>query len=313
LDIGGTKCAVILGRLDSKDASFEILYREAIDTDVSVKPEVMLDRLDTLLAPLFKEHPIAAIGVSCGGPLDSRRGVILSPPNLPGWDEVYIVERLTQKHGVPAHLQNDANACGYAEWKFGAGKGTENMIFCTMGTGFGAGLILNGQLYAGTNDNAGEIGHVRLTDMGPAGYGKLGTVEGYCSGGGIAQVGRLFAHAAIQRGTPLSFCKTVGELDQITAKSLSLAAQNGDETALLVWQEVGKYLGRAMAILIDVLNPERIVIGSIYARSGQLLRKSMEETIRSEALIHSAKVCEIVPAELGEKIGDIAALSVAIL
>ena len=148
--------------------------------------------------------------------------------------------------------------------------------------------------------------------MGPAGYGKLGTVEDTAAAAALPKWDGCLPMRPPARHAP-SFCKTVGELDQITAKSLSLAAQNGDETALLVWQEVGKYLGRAMAILIDVLNPERIVIGSIYARSGQLLRNSMEETIRSEALIHSAKVCEIVPAELGEKIGDIAALSVAIL
>ena len=273
----------------------------------------MLDRLDALLAPQFAKYPIQAIGVSCGGPLDSRKGLILSPPNLPGWDEVPIVERLSKTYGVPAHLQNDANACAVAEWKFGAGKGTENMVFCTMGTGFGAGLILNGRLYAGANDNAGEIGHVRLTELGPVGYGKQGSVEGFCSGGGIAQVGRTFALAAIQQGNPPSFCQTIGDLDKITAKSLALAAQQGDEVAIAVWQAVGHYLGKALAVLIDIINPERIVIGSIFARSGELLRKPMEETIRAEALSHAAKVCEIVPAELGEAIGDIAALSVATL
>ena len=113
----------------------------------------------------------------------------MSPPNLPGWDNIDIVKQIKTHFGVPVHLQNDANACALAEWKFGAGRGTKNMVFLTFGTGLGAGLILDGKLYSGTNDNAAELGHIRLDRFGPVGFGKTGSFEGFCSGGGIAQLG----------------------------------------------------------------------------------------------------------------------------
>lgn len=309
LDIGGTKCACIIGSDDGE--KLEILHREAIPTDKTVSPMTMLERLDGILAPLMKKYPVCSVGVSCGSPLDSARGIIQSPPNLPGWDDVHICEYFAEKYGLPVRLQNDANACGLAEWMYGAGRGTKNMIFCTMGTGFGAGLVLDGKLYAGTNDNAGEIGHIRLTDEGPIGYGKRGTVEGYCSGGGIAQVGRSAATELLQMGRPCAFCASLSELDGITAKSISLAAQSGDETALEVYRYVGRMLGRALSLMIDLLNPEMIVIGSVFARSEALLREEMQKVIDRECLPSTASVCRVVPAELGEALGDIAAISVA--
>lgn len=124
-------------------------------------------------------EPAKKVGISCGGPLNSTAGIIEGPPNLPGWNNVKIADILTSHYGVFASLQNDANACAVAEWKFGAGKGAQNMIFLTFGTGLGAGLILNGRLYSGTNDNAGEIGHIRLEEFGPSGYGKSGSFEGF--------------------------------------------------------------------------------------------------------------------------------------
>ena len=129
-----------------------------------------------------------AIGVSCGGPLNSRTGVVQSPPNLPGWDDVPIVKILEDAFGIPAFLQNDANACALVEWKYGAGRGCENMVFLTMGTGMGAGVIADGRLLRGARDMAGEVGHLRLEKDGPVGYGKAGSFEGFTSGGGIARL-----------------------------------------------------------------------------------------------------------------------------
>ena len=309
LDIGGTKCACIIGADNGE--KLEILRREAIPTDKTVPAETMLERLDEILTPLLKEYPVCSIGISCGGPLDSSKGLIQSPPNLPGWDNIPICEYFSTRHSLPVRLQNDANACGLAEWMYGAGKGTRNMVFCTMGTGFGAGLVLDGKLYAGTNDNAGEIGHIRLTDEGPIGYGKRGSVEGYCSGGGIAQVGRSAAMELLQTGRPCAFCSSMSELDSITAKSISLAAQAGDETAIEVYRYVGRMLGRAMSIVVDLLNPEMIVIGSVFVRSEQLLRDEMQRVINEECLAPSVSACRVVPAKLGEALGDIAAISVA--
>ena len=201
-----------------------------------------------------------------------------------------------------------------AEWRFGAGRGTRNMVFCTFGTGFGAGLILDGKLYAGTNDNAGEIGHIRLDSEGPMGYYKIGSVEGFCSGGGLRQLGQRYALRALTEGRTPSFCPTEADLDSVTALSMANAAHADppDETALAVWEECGRRLGYAMAILVDLLNPERIVLGSIYARSADLLVEAMNRVLREECLAPNLSVCEIVPAELTETVGDIAALTVAI-
>jgi glucokinase len=228
--------------------------------------------------------------------------------------DVPITDELTRRTGLPAFLCNDANACALAEWRFGAGRGTRNMVFCTFGTGFGAGLILAGKLYAGTNDNAGEIGHVRLDSEGPMGYYKIGSVEGFCSGGGLRQLGQRYALRALREGRTPSFCPTEEDLDGVTALSLANAAHADppDETALAVWEECGRRLGYAMAILIDLLNPERIVLGSIYARSADLLVDAMNRVLREECLAPNLSVCEILPAELTETVGDIAALTVAI-
>jgi len=204
-----------------------------------------------------------------------------------------VVDFFRVRFGVPAFLQNDANACALAEWKHGAGKGSNNMMFCTMGTGFGCGLILNGRLYEGTGGNAGELGHVRLTPDGPVGFGKAGSVEGYCGGNGIAQL------AQIRLGR------------RIPAKDLAQAAKAGDADAAAVYEEVGEKLGRALALAIDLLNPDCIVIGSIFARHEPLIRPAMESVLRDEALFGALAVCRIVPAELGERIGDVAALTVA--
>ncbi len=308
LDIGGTKCAAVTANWDGE--RLQILKKEKCPTDHSVSPETMLERLFALADGIL-DGKSDAVGISCGGPLDSAHGVILGPPNLPGWDGVPVTALAARHFGAPAHLQNDANACAVAEWKFGAGRGTRNMIFLTFGTGLGAGLILDGQLYSGTNDNAGECGHLRLERFGPVGYGKQGSFEGFCSGGGLAQLGCAMARECVQRGVCPAYYQN-GEAG-VTAKSIADAARAGDETALEVYRVCGEYLGRGLAVLIDLLNPQRIVLGSIFARSGDLLRESMEQSLRGEALAASAACCQIVAAELGESIGDYAALATALL
>ena len=287
IDIGGTKCAVCIG-----DATGTITDRRQFTT--VPEPDAVLAELDRQAGELLAAYgPVCAVGISCGGPLDSTAGVILSPPNLPNWDRVQIVDFFEERLGVPAFLQNDANACALAEWKHGAGRGSRNMIFCTMGTGFGCGLILNGKLYEGTNGNAGELGHVRLTPDGPMGYGKAGSVEGYCGGSGIAELARI----------------RLGR--KVSAKDLALAARQGETGELAVYEEVGEKLGRALAVAMDLLNPECIVIGSIFVRDESLIRPAMEKVLREEALSGAVMACRVVPAQLGERIGDIAALTVA--
>ena len=300
IDIGGTKCAVVLSD------GFEILDKVKFET---ADRDSTLEKIFDAVRKLGKTD---RIGVSCGGPLDSKRGIIMSPPNLPGWDNVRITEMLEKEFGVPAFLRNDADACALAEWKYGAGRGSQNMIFLTCGTGMGAGIILNGKLYSGTCGMAGEIGHVRMRSHGPVGYGKEGSFEGFCSGGGIAQIGRTVATEKLQTGGVTGYCGGYDVLLNITAKSIAMAAGQGDPAALEVYRVFAQMLGEGISVLIDILNPEVIVIGSIFARCENLVRPYMEEVIKREALTHSYEMCRILPAQLGEAVGDYAALSVAL-
>ena len=307
-DIGGTKCAVVTAQVDGADIT--LLKKEKCPTDLTISPERMIEKLIVMADSILDRAP-DAIGISCGGPLDSKTGIIMGPPNLKGWDNVAIVDIIESRYGVRPKLQNDANACALAEWRFGAGENCENMVFLTFGTGLGAGLVLGGRLYEGTNGNAGEVGHVRLAPQGPVGFGKVGSFEGFCSGGGIAQLGYSMAIEAVKNGKNPSYYKDGDTLADVTAANIAMAAAEGDETALAVYAESGRYLGRGLSILIDILNPERIVIGSIFARSGDLLWKYAKEEIDKEALGVSAACCKVVPAALGESIGDYAAIATA--
>ncbi|MEI6275271.1 MAG: ROK family protein [Prolixibacteraceae bacterium] len=310
LDIGGTKCAVVIG-----NERFTILRKIFFETRTERGWIEIIAEFKTHINSLLLEFPqsrLKRIGISCGGPLDSVKGVIYSPPNLPGWDNVPIVQIFEDAYGVPTAIQNDANACALAEWLMGAGKGTRNMIFLTFGTGMGSGLILNGNLYAGTNDLGGEVGHMRLAETGPIGFGKAGSFEGFCSGGGIAQLARTIVLERLDNNIPVGFCPSAGLAENIDAKAVAIAAQAGDETALEIIRISGEYLGRGLAILIDVLNPQCIVIGSIYSRNENLFRPHIDRILKQEAIPLAMEVCRIVPAELGDTIGDYAALCVAI-
>lgn len=299
IDIGGTKCAVIRGTADG-------IIEEKLRFATTTKDET----LERIFDAVSRLGPGKSIGVSCGGPLDEARGRILSPPNLPGWDDVPMTELLTQRFGVPAKIRNDANACAVAEWKFGAGQGTQNMVFMTFGTGLGAGLILNGRLYAGSRGFAGELGHIRLAEHGPAGYGKCGSFEGFCSGAGLWEQGRTAARAWLQRGIRPGFLKTT-DPDSFTVADMAQAARAGDPCAAEVFRQCGEMLGRGLAIVCDLLDPERIIIGSVFARCQDLLTPPMEQVLHREALSPIVSGCRITGPALGEQIGDMAALTVA--
>lgn len=294
IDIGGTKCAVVYG-----DEKGNVLKKERFLTK---NPDEDIAKIIDIAK---KMGDCEAVGISCGGPLDEKKGIIMSPPNLPGWDDIHITEMLEKELGVPVFLCNDANACAVAEWQFGAGKGCENMAFLTFGTGLGAGLILNGKLYSGMNGMAGEVGHIRLSEYGPVGYGKKGSFEGFCSGGGIAQLASVLIKEKNQMGIEVEWAKA-----EISAKTAAEAARAGDETAKEVFKICGEMLGRGLSVLIDILAPEKIVIGSVFQRCEDLLRPEMEKIIAKEVLKQNLD-CKIVPAMLGDDIGDYAALAVA--
>ena len=193
---------------------------------------------------------------------------------------------------------------------FGAGKGKKNVIFLTFGTGLGAGLILNGKLYSGTNDNAGEIGHVRLTKKGPLGYFKEGSCEGYCSGSGIARLAKIISKQKQYLASYKEFEEIVGA-ENISAKTIAEYARKGNVFCKRVYNVSGKMLGKTLSILIDVLNPQTIILGGVYMRANDLINPSMKKELLKESLLFSLGVVEILPAELAENIGDYAALSIA--
>ena len=290
LDIGGTKCAVSTG--ECTEDSIKILSREEFPT-AGLSWMQVLEEFSKRIETISKEVKVSAIGISCGGPLDSQKGLILSPPNLPGWDNVPIVKFFADRFNVPVHVQNDANACALAEYRFGAGRGTRNMVFMTFGTGLGAGIVIDGKLYSGTNDNAGEIGHIRLAPEGPLGYNKEGSAEGFCSGAGIARL------AKIRKGLDL------------TAKEIFQRVREGDPDCIEVFRESAEKLATILAFTIDILNPEVITLGGVFMRNADLFMKLVDPILDKEALPLSRKVCRIVPAGLGESVGDYAALAVA--
>ena len=309
-DIGGTKCSVVLG-----DNNFNVYEKIVFPTHTGRGYQEIINDFKKHTYFLFEKYEkknLIKIGVSCGGPLDSEKGIIYSPPNLPGWDAVPIVEIFKKEFDVDVNIQNDANACALAEWMMGAGMGTKNMVFLTFGTGMGAGLIINGQLYTGTNDLAGEVGLIRLAEDGPVGFGKAGSFEGFCSGGGIAQLAKSLISDKFLAGEAVDFCPSKDLIKDITAKLVFDAAIAGDRVAQEIVNISADYLGKGLALLIDILNPECIVIGSIYSRNEELIKPIIEKVLEQEAIPAAKKVCKILPAALGEKIGDYAALCVAL-
>ncbi len=310
IDIGGTKTAVVVSSNPP-----DILSRTEFPTLPANGPLPAIDQIKSALHTMLQEldtgsESLAGIGVSCGGPLDSELGIIQAPPNLSTWIDIPIVEILAREFGCPVCLENDANAGAVAEHRYGAGKGSRNMVFLTMGTGFGAGIILDNRLYRGTNGMAGEIGHVRLTADGPVGYHKAGSAEGWVSGGGLAQWATTAVRTARKSGETSSLLE-VPQDRQITARDVGLAAEKGDLLARRIVVQCGEKLGMALAILVDILNPERVVIGGLAMRLGDLLLEPARRTLAAEALEPSVAVCLVVPAALGESIGDVAALCIA--
>ena len=302
LDIGGTKTAAVLGR-----SPVEVLGREEFPT---AGPQLTLQRALAAARRLLAGFPgeaLAAAGVACGGPLDAAAGVILSPPNLPGWRDVPVVELLARELGVSARLENDANAGALAEHRYGAGRGTRDFVFVTFGTGLGAGLILGGRLHRGAHGLAGEIGHVRLAPGGPLAYGKRGSAEAFASGAGLTQAARRSVEEARRCGSLLADAQPEG----LTARAVGRAAAEGDQLACDLVRECGRSLGRILAILVDVVNPECIAVGGLALRLGDLILEPARQELAAEALPQAAAGCRVVPAALGEAVGDAQALVVA--
>ena len=306
--IGGTKSAVTLGKINGEELPvISKIVTATYPNDYKKTFDGIFSAIDGLNASFDK------IGVICGSPLDVKKGLINCPPNLPDFNNLCVTELLGEKYHVPVTLINDADACAIAEWKFGAGKGYENMIFLTCGTGFGAGLILNGKLYTGALGMAGEIGHVRLDEYGNPGYGKQGSCEGYLSGPGVSRTAINIISTYLQRGEPTLLAKTINDAYKVTPKEVFACAEKGDTCAIEIFNFTAKKLGKTLAILVDLLNPDAIVLGGIYHRCEKYLKTETMLTLKSEALSDNYKAVKILPSALKEEIDEYSSLCACLI
>ena len=308
MDIGGTKIAVAVG-----EQGGAIRARRRRPTDPSGSPADDLKRIagDVREALAEAEVPLAdvrAVGVTAPGPLDAERGVVLLPPNLPGWRDVPIVPLLHDALGVPVFLENDANAAALAEWHFGAGRGFRHLVFLTMSTGVGGGLILDGRLYRGVLGSAGEIGHMPVEWEGePCACGQRGCLEAYV--GGAAWTRRLRALAPEDGRV----AQLAGGRDHVTPRQVVAAAREGDGYARAELARWCDYVARGITTVVMALAPEAIVLGTIAVAAGEELAFApIREQVASHVWPHLARDLRILPAALGKDLPYLAGLSVAV-
>jgi glucokinase len=306
LDVGGTKLAAGVVAGNGRALSLEVA-----PSRVEEGPDAMIERhLDlgraAVAAAGVPWDRIRAVGIACGGPLDPFRGIIQSPPGLPGWDDVPLVATVEAALQRPTVVDNDATACAIAEWWYGAGcaGGIRNLVYLTISTGVGGGLVLDGRVYRGAAGNAGELGHLTIDYQGrQCGCGRRGCLEAYASGPQIA----ARARERVAEGRDSS----LGALPDITARDVAEAAAAGDPLASEVWDETMAMLGSAIANILDIFNPELVVLGGGVTRSGDQLLDPVREAGLRQAMAPARNAADIVLAGLGEELGVVSAATVA--
>ena len=310
IDIGGTKLATVVA-----DKNGNILQKVRKPTESQKGPhhtvQLLLDMVDDVLdlAGLGRDD-ISGIGVSCGGPLDTKTGIIYSPPNLPGWDALPLKEVIESEFHIPTIIENDANASALAEARFGGGRGYDYVLYMTMSTGIGGGIVANGEIYHGANDSAGEVGHQILLPDGPlCGCGQYGCLEALCSGPSIAR--RAQKTVADQPSTKI-LGLAGGQIDRIRSEHVLQAARDGDALAVALVEETAYYMGWGIANLVNILNPQIVLLGTIAVAAGDLLLDPIRRTVTEMAMQRPLESVKIMPAELGDSIGDLAAISLVI-
>ena len=291
IDIGGTKIALAVADLEGR-----IIERTRFPTRVEEGPHRLIETALSEIERMIETTgaPLAAIGVGCGGPLDRGRGLILSPPNLPGWDEFPIVKLVEERLGVPALLDNDANVAALGEHRHGAGRGFKHLIYITQSTGIGGGVIVRGELVHGVCDNAGEVGHMTVLPDGPVcGCGGRGCLEALCSGTGLARRARERLAAG-----ELSSLSSLSP-NEVTGRAVAEAARAGDMVAAAVWDEMIHYLAVGVGNLFNVLAPEAVVIGGGVSGAGEQLFGPLRERVRARARMLPPEKINILQASLG--------------
>ena len=304
IDIGGTKLALGL-----VDAAGRILARDEIPTHAAEGPDRILARLfdsaRTMLERAGPSHGVRRAGIACAGPLDRQAGLILNPPNLPGWSRIALVDRIGQALGLPAVLDNDANAAALGEFRYGAGQGARSLVYLTVSTGIGGGIILDGRLWRGLGDSAGEIGHMTIDPDGPpCGCGNRGCLEALASGPAIARR----AHEALQGGRP----SRLRDLAEASAADVVRLAREGDALASEIWAAAVHALALGVGAAITILAPERVIIGGGVAEAGDMLFAPLRREIKRRVKLVAVESVPILPAALGRDVGILGAAALAL-
>lgn len=291
IDIGGTKIALALAATDGR-----VTEKTRFATRVEVGPRAVLERalseIERMLGAAGAR--LSAVGIGCGGPLDRRRGLILSPPNLPGWDEFPIVALVEERFGVPVRLDNDANAAALGEREYGAGRGLEDIVYMTISTGIGGGVVVRGRIVHGVYDGAGEVGHMTVLPDGPlCGCGARGCLEALCSGTSIARRMRERLAAGEE-----SFLSSM-DAREVTAQAVALAAREGDALAKSVWYDTIRHLSVGVGNIFNALAPEAVIIGGGVSAAGGQLFGPLREQVRARVRMLPPDRINILQASLG--------------
>lgn len=308
-DIGGTKIAVCLGMSDGR-----ILGSARVDNKER-PPEAVLPELveagKALIAKAgLKGSDLKAVGIGSPSPMDFLKGVILRPPNMKTWRDVPIRDYLADKFGVEAFFDNDANGAGVAEWFFGAGRGYENVLYLTMSTGIGGGIITNGKLVRGKTFLAGELGHIVLDVNGPkCNCGMTGCYEAFCGGRALAQ--RMQRELAGKPGHPIvKFAG--GKIEDIDIQALVKAVKSGDKYATDLWEESCMRNAQAIGLLLNIFNPGIIILGTIVHHTGALFMEPFMRHLPNYCWKETLAACKIVPSGLGSHLGEYSGISIAL-
>lgn len=301
-DIGGTKIAAGVVSADGRPRGVVVHPTRREDGWPAVVERLFAMGHEAIAAAGL--GPVGAVGIACGGPLDAATGTLLAPPHLPGWQNVPIGQLAEDAFGVPAALENDATAAALAEYRFGAGMGARTMLYLTVSTGIGGGAVVGGRLHLGAAGNAAEFGHVTVRRGGRScSCGRRGCIEAYASGTSIAARAR---ERVAER--PDSVLATLSE---VTAADVTRAAAAGDELATQLWAETVDLLGGAVTDLVNVFEPDLVVLGGGVTRAGAMLLDPVRQIVAAEAMPPAAAAARIVLAGLGDHVGVVGAGAVA--
>jgi len=306
VDLGGTKIYTALA-----GSKGDILAEIKIFTQASYGPEHVIRRIVRSVEQVQLKAGIRgkvnALGIGAPGPLDPVRGIVYRAPNL-GWHDIPLKKILEDKTQMPVAIDNDANLAALGEHVFGAGRGVEDMVYVTVSTGIGGGLILGGKLYYGSAFIAGEIGHMTIEPNGPkCRCGNKGCLEALASGTAMSRL----AGELVEQGRGLGILKIAGEKNKISSEIIAMAAASGDQEALDILALAGKYLGIGLANIINLLNPALILLGGGAIQAGEPLWQAMEGELGKRALPAAHRQAEIIHAALGQRSGLMGAIALA--